>query len=193
MGWWSAMDAYLHVYVAIGAAMVAKACQEAWLAAFYQYEALAARGNSRRVLGRLRFGYWSLFGSQLAKHWVLWLPGLLLLAYWVWSRYLSGSWSTVSVDTVDDADVPELEPIEPSSVERPRAPAATTTTTCKPRQKKALRTIKDHEASQKRKSERAFQALLAQKAKFEHATVERPSGWMVYDAAAGKLVLASGD
>ncbi|KDO20087.1 hypothetical protein SPRG_14626 [Saprolegnia parasitica CBS 223.65] len=193
MGWWWTMDGHLHVYAAIGAAMVAKACQEAWLAAFYQYEALAARGNSRRVLGRLRFGYWSLFGSQLAKRWMLWLPGLLLVAWWVWNRYLSGSWSTVSVDTVDDADVPELEPIEPTSVKRPATttPKATTTTT--QRQKKTLLTIQDQEASQKRKSERAFQALLAQKAKFEHATVERPSGWMVYDAAAGKLVLASGD
>ncbi|OQR87311.1 hypothetical protein ACHHYP_09137 [Achlya hypogyna] len=187
MGW---MDGYLHVYAAIGAAMVAKALQDSWLAAFEQYETLAAKGNSRRVLARLRFGYWSLLGNHLSRRWLFWLPGLLLIAWWLWQRYGHVFWSEVSVDVVDDADVPELEPIEATE---PRILVAAATPATKTKAKKVLLTIEDQVAAQQRKSERAFQALLAQKAKFEHAPVERPSGWMVYDAAAGKLVLASGD
>jgi hypothetical protein len=194
-GFFSFFHDYASVHAIIGVSLIVKSIQESWLAAFYQYESLQATRNHLK-LHRLRFGFWSLMWNHMNQRWAMWLPGVFLIILWLWKRYGSGFWNEISVDDVDDSDVPELEPIDqeqpPPYIKTRRLRLRTEKSVHQGRQIKK----KDNESPEtiaKRKRERAFQALMAQKEKFGDVVVARPKGWKVYDPVAGKLVLANPD
>ncbi|OQR97432.1 hypothetical protein THRCLA_06956 [Thraustotheca clavata] len=177
MGW------SLHAIAVILVALALRGLQEAWKEAHNQYVSVH---TSRRIANHHRHGFWSFFSSQMMQRWMMWLPALVFLSWWAWQSYSHLLFNDRSVDVVDDKDVPDLVPIEGcEGIAREIKPF-------KMKAKKLL-PIEDQVAANKRRSARAFNALLAQKEKFEKTPIERPSGWMVYDATAGKLVLANGD
>ncbi|ETW07115.1 hypothetical protein H310_01752 [Aphanomyces invadans] len=193
---------YFSVYMVLGIALIAKALQESWLAAFRQHEALVAAGKSRR-LAKLRFGFWSLMWNHVSARWLYWVPGLALLLIWLWTRHGPTFWSDTTDDVVDVTDMPPLEPIDldlprssnhakPSPVPSPKPKKAPSVQSSRPHTTKHRSSEQVHDEASVRRRKKRFEALLAHKAEFEtQPRPPKPQGWLVYDPVLGKLVVAA--
>ncbi|ETV66561.1 hypothetical protein H257_16996 [Aphanomyces astaci] len=207
MSLWSVLSGgvggYFSVYMVLGVALIAKALQESWLAAFRQHEALVVGGKTRR-LSKLRFGFWSLMWAHLGSRWMYWLPGLVLIFVWWWRRHGPSFWSDSTDDIVDDSDVPALEPFDPSSPlslhpahpppsKQPASSSAAPQTNPRAHKKPPSRHPPSTDNNQvRRRQEQRFQALLAHNTQCEQLSrPPKPHGWLVYDPLQGTLVVAA--